>query len=1192
MPHDTVTDHLLQSQGMAAFEYVGDGRFELLTPPPHWVKELLGAELTTGAVLQLATRFPFLESFLTDAESLWSTRSGHLAESGIWVEQGPGGGEIPLEATAHWVAQKPILLIHDSRASYEKQRRWLQTGREAFLRLGTYKEALQASEKELYRLFDLPGDLRFVCGFDGYVKRANPGLGMLLGFTLEELQSRPYLDLVHEQDRDQVVSAQQQLAAGQVVKGLENRFISNDRSWKWLCWNAIPFMEEGVFYVSARDITERRQAEDLLRRYEFIVNSVREMMTVINRNYAYEAVNDAWCAAMGKSREESLGLPVSQVWGDAAFSLIKPHLDRCFAGEAEQYESWVELPNRGSRFCDVAVLPYRQRDGEVTHAVVVTRDGTEQKLAERALRESEDRYRTLFESSREAMMVLTPSGEVMATNPAAREIFVCRDEQDFKNTHLSMLSPARQPDGSPSSAKAAEMVQIAMQKGGHFFEWVFTRLDGTDFPATVLLSKIRLQDGIVLDATVRDVTRQKQMEAELIQAKEAAESANQAKSAFLATMSHEIRTPMNGIVGMIDLLQQTQLDPDQREMMKTVQDSTYSLLQVIDDILDFSKIEAGKLKLESIPVSIREVVEGVGDTLAPSAERKGLQFEMFIDPDIPEGFLGDPVRLRQVLFNLAGNAIKFASNKSNKRGEVWIRAERLSEHDTQSPTICFRVSDNGIGIPKGVQSRLFRPFEQAEKSTTRKYGGTGLGLSISWRLTMLMGGKIAVKSEAGMGSEFAVILPYREPEAKPRPRDFQDLRGLKILIVAQEDEKQAILCRYLRHCGAEVKVATRLEDSRQEAVAPGRAEQAFDLVVLGSEWTKEEEKKNALRTWFRNGNATRRMGSVVVLTERGRTATKLGYPNIVLVKSNPMRRSSFLRAVAIAAGRASPEVEFGEEPPRPSEKVPTSQEAEAKRELVLVAEDNAVSREVVLRQLNSLGYAAEVASNGREALQLWETRKYAILLTDCHMPEMDGFGLARAIRATAEGKKGQFPIVAFTAAALKDEVDRCLGAGMDDHLPKPAPLSELKRIMAKWLPKRMGSAQMMPATELGEGSHKVSQPMHELDLSSLERLVGDEPALQRRLLKKFLDTAPDVIQEIHRAHARLSAREVTLAAHKLKSAAWTVGANQLGNLSQAMEAAGRAEDWEKIGGFDRQLDGLMANVQERIESLLSVWAQP
>ena len=649
----------------------------------------------------------------------------------------------------------------------------------------------------------------------------------------------------------------------------------------------------------------------------------------------------------------------------------------------------------------------------------------------------------------------------------------------------------------------------------------------------------------------------------LAAARDEATAAAETKANFLANMSHEIRTPMNGVLGMAEMLGQSGLGGDQRAMLQTIQESGDSLLTIINDILDISKIEAGKLELETIAMSITDVVEGAAATLATNASRKGLGLVTYIEPDVPPLVMGDPIRVRQILFNLIGNAIKFTSE-----GEVTVRVVRAANGDADKASVRFQVIDQGIGIAEEAQAKLFQAFTQAEKETTRKYGGTGLGLAICQRLSTMMDGHIGVESSLGEGSVFTVTLPFVEIDER-RQREAIDLSGLSVLVAGASDMLRAATSAYLSQQGA----------STQAQAETGIPVTMPDTDVIVFPDPHDSEAATAILAMEAPSP------HVVLGRERNAAvATRPAVEGITLVDTNPMRRDRVVRAVAIAAGRLAPEVEETEAPAETKRALPGIDEALAEGRLILFAEDNETNQDVIRRQLNMLGFVCEIAGDGKAALEAWRSKPYGLLLTDCHMPIMDGYELTAAVRAEQPEGRRRTPIVAITADAMQGEGERCIAAGMDDYLSKPVAMPALLRVLAKWLP--MGSEAPTLEPEATEAAAPlVSDAGSVVDPTFLRETFGEDDALIAEILGDYRGPAAKAMAEMAAAMESRSASEVAMAAHKLKSASRTIGANALAEFCRRLEDAGNAGDWQEIDAAYPDMTTAFSDVEAYIDAL-------
>jgi two-component system, sensor histidine kinase and response regulator len=661
------------------------------------------------------------------------------------------------------------------------------------------------------------------------------------------------------------------------------------------------------------------------------------------------------------------------------------------------------------------------------------------------------------------------------------------------------------------------------------------------------------------------------MNTDLTVAKDAAEAASRAKGEFLANMSHEIRTPINGIMGMTELALDTELTTEQRDYLQLVKSSGESLLSVINDILDFSKVESGKLDLEMIEFNLYDCVGETMKTLALRAHQKELELAYDADPEVPSHLLGDPGRLRQILVNLVGNAIKFT-----QQGEVLATIEKVSQ-SAGRVELHFKVKDTGIGIPLEKQGLLFKAFSQADSSTTRKYGGTGLGLAISVRLVELMGGKMWVDSGEGQGSTFHFTASFAISAAKVEstsPALETALLGLRALVVDDNDTNRRILCDMTRGWGMR-PYAT--EGGALALAAVETAEQERDpfRVILidchmpgmdGFELAEKMQTRSKL-------NAKVAEATVLMLTSGGLPgeANRCREVGISAYLLKPVLKDDLLAAIRAALSQRRAETD------NPPALVTRHSLRESTRKLrVLVAEDNAVNQAVVLRVLQKMGHIAVLAQNGKEALALASAEKFDLVFMDVQMPEMDGMAATGAIRKH-ESKNGlaRLPIFAMTAHAMKGDRERCLEAGMDGYITKPVRFSDIEQTLS-------GVAQAPVAPVAPD---KPAAPTASWDKTeALDRIGGDEELLEE-LCQIFLEESPKLLQKLRQAVAAGDSDGVTRAAHSLKGESSYLGAGGASQAARQLEEMGRVKDLSRAGETLAVLEREVADLRRDLKKL-------
>jgi PAS domain S-box-containing protein len=811
----------------------------------------------------------------------------------------------------------------------------------------------------------------------------------------------------------------------------------------------------------------------------------------------------------------------------------------------------------------------------------------------KSLQESDSNNRRLakiVEQSNEAIVTKDLNGIITTWNSGATRLYGYSAEEAIGKPAAFMAAPdvGEQDPWCGNQAMTADTV-IAFEA---------RRLTKSGYVVDIEMSIAPLvnekNEPLGAIGIARDISERMEAQAALLAAKEAAEAASRAKSQFLANMSHEIRTPMNGVLGMTELLLNTELTEAQRRFAQTVHSSGEALLNVINDVLDFSKIEAGKLELERIDFDLREVVEDVSELLAGRAHMKDVEMICHVGDQVPSRLRGDPSRLRQVLTNLVGNAVKFT-----ERGEIVVRAELLPIEPPSEGgeyLVKLTVTDTGPGIAPKVHERIFDAFSQADGSTTRKYGGTGLGLAIARQLVQMMGGEIGVTSELGKGSTFwftarleaALEQPTRE-SLKPR-----DLAGLRVLVVDDNETNREILLRQLNGWSMRVDLAASVPEALNLLRSGG---EPYRLAILDMHMPEADGLQLAER--IRQDPAHDAL-QLMILSSVGKDVPTETLQKMRISRwiSKPIRQSQLLKALVRlvrSPGTAEPVL-----PLRSNQLAPLSGR-------ILLAEDSAVNQQVAAAMLQDLGCGATIVSDGRETLAALARESFDLVLMDCHMPELDGFATAAAIREKERStlKQGHLPIIALTADAMQGGRERCLAAGMDDYLTKPFNREQLHAMLKRWLPATKHTAANavsptppQPAHVASEALSEPSQPSPDSrsDRPQTEQassthespLVNDAldniRALQTKngadivskVVQLYVSSVPKLLKTMQDAIGNEDCRALEMAAHTLKSSSANVGAMKLAELCKEAERQAHAGEMTRA-------DTRLVNILEEFE---------
>ena len=914
---------------------------------------------------------------------------------------------------------------------------------------------------------------------------------------------------------------------------------------------------------------ERKRAEAELRGSESRLRSVTSNAPVV----LFQTDNEGTFEFAAGRGLDSLGIAPDALIGHSAYEVFSDNPDVLEAMErartGEEFTTTIEVQGI---FFETLYRPLWE-DGEVSGLIGIANDITERRRAESELREGRARLEeerafleAVLENTEDAVVACDADGGLALFNHAARLFHGVPPE--------AALSPEEWTDrydlylGDGETPMPVQEIPLLRAYQGEVVKNQEMAIAPKGEGARFLSANARGMtdtEGRVLGAVavMHDITEQKRTEEEMQQAKEAAEDANRAKSDFLANMSHEIRTPMNGVIGMTELLLDTGLDAEQREFTESVKLSGENLLHIINDILDFSKIEAGALQLEAMPFDLRSEVEEAVYLLAGRAHDKGLELASFVEPDVPTAVSGDPFRLRQIVTNLIGNAIKFT-----ERGEVSLRVSlQQDDSDPDSALARFEVTDTGIGLTPEQQTKLFASFSQADTSTTRRYGGTGLGLAISKQLAELMGGEVGVISDPDTrpGSTFWFTARLRRQDATSPERPAADLRDNRVPVVDDHATNRRILQRQISAWGIEVTLA---EDAESALKILATADTPYDLAVLDRQMPGMDGLELAERISADSALSGTRMVMLTSMGLRGE-GERAREAGIAAHLTKPVRQSDLYDTLATVMGHRAPAQEG-----KALQEEPGPRSGEGKT--ILLAEDNPVNQRVAVRMLEKLGYRIDVAEDGLQALEAIEAGGYDAVLMDCQMPEMDGYRATEELRRHEQREElPRLPVIALTANALRGDRERALASGMDDYLTKPVKPAEVGAMLERWTTRMEPSPDVTVFPEARESSFESAKeaaldsengadgdPVLDEEVISGLRELQDSggPGILAEIVGMFVEDAQLRLQNLREAVASGEPEDLERAAHALKGASGNVGARRMSRVAADLQEIGASGD--------------------------------
>lgn len=884
--------------------------------------------------------------------------------------------------------------------------------------------------------------------------------------------------------------------------------------------------------------------------------------------------NQKACDLFGYEREELLGeLKISDI--DVLHNEQRAKTDKEIARMMKKkagmlVESRMRRKNNETFPVEVSIKVLEF--GSKIYGIGFVRDITERKEHEQQLK----LYKKLVDQSNDAIFLVSyENGMIAEVNEMACQRYGYSREEFLKMNALGIADP----ENMPNMNSIRDQID---QNSGMILEAMHRRKDGTIFPVEISLSDLVDEEkGKKYRIVVaRDASNRKRAEEEIMRAKEEAESANKAKGEFLANMSHEIRTPMNAVVGMTHLALDTELTNEQRDYLETVKLSADNLLKIINDILDFSKLESGQYTLEEINFNLRVTLESIADTMAVKANEKDLELNCHILPGVPEGLIGDPGRLRQVMLNLCGNAIKFTES-----GEVTIKCEK-KEEGRQSTLLLFSVSDTGAGIPEDKIDDVFESFRQADSSITRVYGGTGLGLTISRNLVELMGGEIGVESCWGKGSTFYFTARFKfqaDTEDEVIDQDPIVLMGKKVLIVDDNATNRVIIQDLLSGSGMVMTDVPDAKSALEEMERAAEEDSKYDLVITDAQMPGMDgfELSKIIKT-----HPVLNEVRIVMLTSRG-DAERCRDQNISAYLVKPVKRSELFSILVEVMARSMAETTDKQ---APITRHTIREEQMKRRSKILLAEDNKINQKMAAKLLEKMGHSVVVAENGQEVVQWLKKAAFDIILMDIQMPVMDGVKATTIIREMEAGGDKHTPIIALTAHAMKGDREKCLNAGMNDYISKPINPYEVEEKITRW-GRQKGLSCNKDTVKSGEPMGAL-KPVNEEETvpidfdKALSRAMGDKEFLIE-IIQEYLELAGTQIEKLHAFAENGDAEALGREAHSFKGSSANLSIDIVRDIAFTLEKMGNAGDLttakETLASMERELHRFESYFRENIE---------